>query len=65
MGLPDPGMKIEVGNTALIVTDPQNDFLSPTVLRGSSPVRARFGQRRGDHRRHQRAHPAMMLRKSF
>lgn len=29
MGLPDPGMKIDKGSTALVVTDPQNDFLSP------------------------------------
>lgn len=28
--LPDPGMQIEAGRTALLVTDPQNDFLSPT-----------------------------------
>jgi nicotinamidase-related amidase len=28
-GLPDPGMDIVPGATALIVTDPQNDFLSP------------------------------------
>jgi nicotinamidase-related amidase len=27
--LPDPGMIIEPGRTALVVTDPQNDFLSP------------------------------------
>ena len=27
--LPDPGMEVERGNTALLVTDPQNDFLSP------------------------------------
>lgn len=27
--LPDPGMDIERGRTALVVTDPQNDFLSP------------------------------------
>ena len=27
--LPDPGMQITPGNTALVVTDPQNDFLSP------------------------------------
>lgn len=27
--LPDPGMTIEPGRTALVVTDPQNDFLSP------------------------------------
>jgi len=27
--LPDPGMTITSGNTALLVTDPQNDFLSP------------------------------------
>jgi nicotinamidase-related amidase len=28
-GLPDPGVVIEPGRTALLVTDPQNDFLSP------------------------------------
>lgn len=27
--LPDPGLKIDPGRTALVVTDPQNDFLSP------------------------------------
>ena len=27
--LPDPGMQIDKGRTALVVTDPQNDFLSP------------------------------------
>ena len=27
--LPDPGMEIVEGRTALLVTDPQNDFLSP------------------------------------
>jgi len=27
--LPNPGMLIEKGRTALVVTDPQNDFLSP------------------------------------
>ena len=27
--LPDPGMQIDPSNTALVVTDPQNDFLSP------------------------------------
>jgi len=27
--LPDPGMHIEADRTALVVTDPQNDFLSP------------------------------------
>ncbi len=27
--LPDPGMTITQGNTALVITDPQNDFLSP------------------------------------
>jgi nicotinamidase-related amidase len=26
--LPDPGVEIEVGRTALLITDPQNDFLS-------------------------------------
>ena len=28
-GLPDPGMQIDLERTALVVTDPQNDFLSP------------------------------------
>ena len=28
-GLPNPGMQIDKGRTALVVTDPQNDFLSP------------------------------------
>lgn len=28
-GLPDPGLEIVPGHTALVVTDPQNDFLSP------------------------------------
>lgn len=27
--LPDPGMEIVPGHTALLITDPQNDFLSP------------------------------------
>jgi len=27
--LPDPGMEITAGDTALVLTDPQNDFLSP------------------------------------
>jgi nicotinamidase-related amidase len=27
--VPDPGMQIEKGRTALVVIDPQNDFLSP------------------------------------
>ncbi|MEJ2129996.1 MAG: cysteine hydrolase [Woeseiaceae bacterium] len=27
--LPDPGMTITQGDTALVITDPQNDFLSP------------------------------------
>jgi nicotinamidase-related amidase len=27
--LPNPGMKIDSANTALVITDPQNDFLSP------------------------------------
>ena len=27
--LPDPGMRIDPSNTAVVVTDPQNDFLSP------------------------------------
>ena len=29
MGLPNPGMQIDTANTALVITDPQNDFLSP------------------------------------
>ncbi len=28
MSLPNPGMTIDRGHTALLVTDPQNDFLS-------------------------------------
>lgn len=28
-GLPKPGMVVEAGNTAIVITDPQNDFLSP------------------------------------
>jgi len=28
-GLPDPGFEIVTGQTALVITDPQNDFLSP------------------------------------
>ncbi|MGO1121269.1 cysteine hydrolase [Rhodovibrionaceae bacterium A322] len=28
-GLPDPGFEIVQGRTALVITDPQNDFLSP------------------------------------
>lgn len=27
--LPDPGMEVEAGRTAVLITDPQNDFLSP------------------------------------
>ena len=27
--LPDPGMEIDLARTAIVVTDPQNDFLSP------------------------------------
>jgi nicotinamidase-related amidase len=27
--LPDPGMTVENGRTAVVITDPQNDFLSP------------------------------------
>lgn len=29
MALPNPGFEIDLENTALLVTDPQNDFLSP------------------------------------
>ena len=28
-GLPDPGMEVDSTNTAIVITDPQNDFLSP------------------------------------
>jgi nicotinamidase-related amidase len=28
-GLPNPGMKIDHSRTAIVITDPQNDFLSP------------------------------------
>ena len=27
--IPDPGMSVDVSNTAVVITDPQNDFLSP------------------------------------
>ncbi|MEN8174998.1 MAG: isochorismatase family protein, partial [Pseudomonadota bacterium] len=27
--LPNPGMEFAAGSTALVITDPQNDFLSP------------------------------------
>ena len=27
--LPHPGMEIDLASTALVITDPQNDFLSP------------------------------------
>jgi hypothetical protein len=27
--LPDPGMEVDLERTALVITDPQNDFLSP------------------------------------
>ena len=29
MALPNPGMKLDPARTALVITDPQNDFLSP------------------------------------
>ena len=29
MTLPNPGMQIDKSRTALVITDPQNDFLSP------------------------------------
>ena len=31
--LPNPGLQVEKGRTALVVTDPQNDFLSPKGVR--------------------------------
>ncbi len=36
--LPDPGMKVDMSNTALVVTDPQNDFLSPQGVAQSFEV---------------------------
>lgn len=42
--LPNPGMKIEKGRTAVVITDPQNDFLSPkgvtwgVLARASRPI---------------------------
>ena len=30
MALPNPGMELNLEQTALVITDPQNDFLSPT-----------------------------------
>ena len=29
LGIPRPGMRIEADSTAIVITDPQNDFLSP------------------------------------
>jgi len=29
MALPNPGMKIDINHTAMVIIDPQNDFLSP------------------------------------
>ena len=29
MALPDPGMKVDIERTAMVIIDPQNDFLSP------------------------------------
>ena len=29
LGIPRPGMQVEAGSTAIVITDPQNDFLSP------------------------------------
>lgn len=29
--LPDPGVEIVLGRTALLITDPRNDFLSPRL----------------------------------
>ena len=29
--LPDPGVELVPNRTALLITDPQNDFLSPTA----------------------------------
>ena len=30
MTLPNPGLTIDVDRTAILIVDPQNDFLSPT-----------------------------------
>ena len=32
--LPDPGMEIDPERTAVLITDPQNDFLSPHKIYG-------------------------------
>ena len=29
MALPDPGMSVDLERTAVVIIDPQNDFLSP------------------------------------
>ena len=29
LGIPRPGMRLDAGQTAIVITDPQNDFLSP------------------------------------
>ena len=37
--LPNPGMTIDPANTALVITDPQIDFLSPDgILSGEKAV---------------------------
>ena len=38
--LPNPGMDVVAGRTALVITDPQNDFLSPQGVTWASSERA-------------------------
>lgn len=34
--LPDPGLDIDPHRTALVITDPQNDFLSPEGVKSAA-----------------------------
>ena len=47
MALPNPGMQIDKSNTALVVTDPQNDFLSPQGVTWGRGRRERYGKQYG------------------
>ena len=56
--LPDPGMEIEKGHTAVLITDPQNDFLSPKSTTGELD--------KSDNNRHSGAiYNALMLHQSL
>ena len=43
--LPDPGLTIDPQRTALVITDPQNDFLSPKANTGKILRRKRVHTR--------------------